>query len=191
MTGYPPPTQPIPQPSLTPPILMTAFFTAILFSLPSLMGQSPDLTCCLHNCCASVVASSAGMMPLMTFRRSGGLLTPGVGCLVGFLGVGMGGLVGAIVQAQFPPYEVSDLRDILGQGYAEMEAQMAQSGQSVEVSREDFVRNSVAMAPYSVIMFVAFSAFVAGGIGLILGARRGRPPQYPHPPQQPPAPPAG
>ena len=164
---------------------------AVMFSLPSFMGTN-TFGCCSQNCCASFAAAILGFMPVIMYRRSGGHATPGLGCVTGLISVAIGGVVGAIVQAKFPVYDVSQLRDVLGENYEEFDKAFQQQGQESPWTREEFISNGVTLAPYFVILVAAFSSFLAGVCGLLATAfgRRRQPPQQPPPnwPQQPPPP---
>lgn len=158
-----------------------------MFALPAMMGQDVA-ACCTQNCCAALIAASLGVMPVMMLRRGGGHPSAGTGCLVGFFGVAIGGIVGAIVQAKFPAHDPTELREIFSQSYDDLVRASKAKGQSVPFTRQEFVNGASEMAPYFVILVVAFSSFLAGGFGMLVakfGGRR-RPQQPPWPPQQPP-----
>jgi uncharacterized protein (DUF697 family) len=165
------------------PVLLTAIAAAVMFSLPSIFGA--DVMPC-GNCCASVFAATLGIMPVLMYRRIGGNVTPGLGCLIAVLGVGIGGIAGAIVQAKFPGYDASEVRDLLNQTYDQLESQ----GQTPPMPRDEFLRFFMGIMPYMVIVIAAVTSFAAGVFGLLaasLGRRQQPPPQSPpNWPQQPP-----
>jgi hypothetical protein len=124
--------EPPPQgaPSLYSPIAATAFAAAIVFSMPSFVGASGVDMCCAQNLCGAVFGSLLGILPLLMFRRRGGVVGPGVGFVVCLLGVFIGGIVGAIVQAQFPPNTNEELTAFAGESVDRTLAEFA--GLSIE-----------------------------------------------------------
>lgn len=190
MTQHPPPlpsdvTNP---PSLVGPIMLTAFLTAALYSSPSVLahlGPPSSGSCCWLNCCVSVVASTLCWVPVMLFARAGGQATPAIGCLIGLFGVGIGGIVGAIVQATFPAYDVTEIREQANQMYEETMKAVEAKGQEAPFTREEFVTSVVGMAPYVVILVVACSSVLAGAIGMFVASLSRRRPPHAGGPQQP------
>lgn len=200
MTQYPPhhPASPhvtAPQPSIIGPVAFTAWIATALFSLPSVLSQGVDM-CFVQNCCSSVFGAGLGIFPILFYTRIGGQTSGGMGCLVGMLAVGTGALAGALVQALYPPYDPSELRQQLDEIYPEFKRAYEQGSATAEITREEFVAGGMATAPYLVLFTAFISSLGAGLVGLIAGAaaRRRQPPggypggQWPHQQQPPQAP---
>jgi hypothetical protein len=136
-----------------------------MFSMPSLLGGNSQ-TCCAGNCCASLLSVSFGVFPVIMLSRPGSRYGPGTMGLAALLGVGIGGICGAIVQTFVPGYEITELREALGQAFD----QARERGQSFDMDRDEFVRTVVAIAPYVVVLCAGASSLLAGLFGMFAGA---------------------
>ena len=156
-------------PPLYGPIATTAVGSALVFSLPSVFGDFAVESSCALNCCLAVIGSLLSVGPLLMYRRSGGVVGPGVGFAVSLLGVFTGGIVGAIVQAKFPPHTVQELTDFAERVADEFFANLAEQGVAPMIQREEFIETVILYAPFSVLLFAAGSAVVASVVGLFMG----------------------
>ena len=140
------------------------------------MGAQEVAVCCMQNCFSAACAGMLGVVPVLLLRKANAPLSPGSGLVVPLLGVFIGGIIGAIIQSQYPAFDSAELREVSAQGVDELIR--SYGGDTSGIDREELIERTVGVFRYGVILLAAGSAIVAGGVGLIFGsiAARRRPP---------------
>ncbi len=173
MSQFPPPhlDPAASSPSFGLPLLATVLASAALFAFPAVMGSQEVSVCCMQNCFSAVCAGILGVFPLLFMRGPNTSLSPGFGLVVPLLGVFIGGVIGAIIQAQFPAFDTDVFRVVAAQGVDDwLQAMEAQGTDTSGLDRGDLIDRMVGLSRYGVLLLAAGSAIVAGGVGLLVGS---------------------